>query len=197
VRAAPSVLATCAAALTLVGGAAARGGDYHVEGGSAFHRAQVRAALEASSFDWNAVPAHVTVHIAPGAAPTAAPGHIWLDPRLLDAGIFSWAVVQDEYAHQVDYFLLGEAQRRLLNGLLGTEVWYRSERPGLRHAAYGSERFTSTFVWAYWPVAANSYRPRSAADEAAAMDPVRFRRILPALIAGGGMPELWVAARAD
>jgi hypothetical protein len=196
VRAALPLLLTCAAALALAGDAAARGGDYHVEGGSAYHRAQVRAALEASSFDWNAVPAHVTVHLVRGAAPTASPGHVWLDPRLLEAGVFSWAIVQDEYAHQVDFFLLGEEQRRILNALLGTEVWCYGERPGLSHAAYGCERFTSTFVWAYWPVAANSYRPRSVADEAAAMDPVRFRRILPALIAGGGVPELWVAARA-
>jgi hypothetical protein len=185
----------CAVALAFAGGAAARGGQYEFDGGTAFHRAQVRGALEASVFDWNAVP-HVTVHIVPGAAPTASPGHIWLDPRLLEAGIFSWAVVQDEYAHQVDFFLLGEAQRRALNRLLGTEVWYRSERPGLPHAAYGSERFTSTFVWAYWPVPANGYRPRGRAHEAAAMDPHRFRLILPALIATGELPPVWSFARA-
>lgn len=196
-RAVPSVLATCAAALALAGGAAARGGDYDFEGGSAFHRAQVRGALEASSFDWSVVPAHITVHILRGAAPAATPGHIWLDPRLLEAGIFSWAVVQDEYAHQVDFFLLGEEQRRILNGLLRTEVWCYADRPGLPHAAYGCERFTSTLVWAYWPVASNSYRPRSVADEAAAMDPVRFRLILPALIASGEVPLLGFAARAS
>lgn len=193
-RAALSLLAACAAALAVAGGAAARGGDYHVEGGSAFHRAQVRSALEASAFDWSAVPAHVTVYVVPGAAPTASPGHIWLDPRLLEAGIFSWAIVQDEYAHQVDFFLLGEQQRRLLNSLLRTQVWCHGDRPGLPHAAYGCERFTSTLVWAYWPVAANSYRPRRAADEGAAMDPARFRLVLSALIAGGDVPLFWSAS---
>src|SRR5207249_9772611 len=134
---------------------------YTFDGGTRGERTQVRSALAASSFDFDNIPGAVRVHIVPGAWPHATPGEVWLDPGLLQAGIFSWAVVQDEFAHQVDYLVLSDADRAALGQALGTPVWCHADDPGLPHAAYGCERFTSTFVWAYWPAAANTYRPTS------------------------------------
>ena len=37
---------------------------------------------------------------------SATPGHVWLDRGLLASGRFAWATVMDEYAHQVDFFVL-------------------------------------------------------------------------------------------
>lgn len=180
-RTAPAALVLCLA-LVLPAAAQARGGSYVVEGGTEAHRAQIRAALDASAFDWGVVPGTVTIHVVAGVRPAATPGHIWLDSALLEAGVFSWAVVQDEYAHQVDFLVLDEAQRRLLAGALGGRAWCHADQPGLPHADYGCERFTSTLVWAYWPAAGNVYRPRSARDESAAMEPARFRALLSGLI---------------
>src|SRR5258708_39894714 len=56
-------------------------------------------------------------------ATEATTGHIWLDAGLLDAGMFSWGTVQHEYAHEVDFFLLDSAKRRLLQTLIGGEGW--------------------------------------------------------------------------
>lgn len=52
------------AALALPGQALAGGGNYVFDGGSAKERATVRAALEASSFNWGLVPGPVTIHVA-------------------------------------------------------------------------------------------------------------------------------------
>src|SRR6266542_1693776 len=100
-------------ALALPSAALARGGSYAVVGGNAADRAQVRGALDASVFDWNAVPGLIQIHLLPGVSAYSTPGEIWLDPGLLRAGVFSWAVVQDEYAHQVDFFLLRSEERRV------------------------------------------------------------------------------------
>lgn len=173
--------AACAIVVALLCPAAAlaRGGSFAVVGGTPAERAQVRAALDASSFDWSTIPAVVQVHIAPGVSSYATPGAVWLDANLLHAGVFSWAVVQDEFAHQVDWFLLDDAQRDLLNAALGTRYWCHADRPGLAHSAYGCERFTSTFVWAYWPSPRNAYRP---ANGEVAMAPWRFRTLLDGLL---------------
>jgi len=169
----------------LAADAHAGGGSYVFEGGTQAQRAQVRAALEASEFDWGLVPATVTIHIARGVDSHARPGRIWLDADLLDSGRFAWAVVQDEYAHQVDFFLLDAEKRARLTRELGARAWCY-EVPGLRHSEYGCERFASTLVWAYWQSPENAYRPRAAGDESAAMAPDRFRRLLAELV---GMPE--------
>lgn len=85
---------------------------YRFDGGTVSQRSQVRAALRASSFDWSVVPAVVTVHIVRGLGNSeAAPGEIWLDADLLDSGTFAWGVVQHEYAHQVDFFVLDDHVR--------------------------------------------------------------------------------------
>jgi hypothetical protein len=158
--------------------ALAVGGDYVFAGGSSKERSQVRAALEVSEFDWNVVPEQVTIHLAPGIDSHAFPRHIWLDSNLLAAGIFAWAVVQDEYAHQVDYLLFDDSTRARLNLALGGKAWCHSHTPGLRHSEYGCERFASTLVWSFWPSRQNSYRPRNATDEAAAMPARQFRALV-------------------
>src|SRR6266849_1334883 len=82
--------------------ALAGGGNYVFAGGTPKQQSQVRSALEASAFNWNLVSAQITIHIAPGINSEATTGDIWLDANLLNAGRFSWGIVQHEYAHQVD-----------------------------------------------------------------------------------------------
>ncbi len=142
----------------------------------------MRLALDASSFDWSVVPP-VEIAIREGVGSYSLPGRITLEAALLDAGIFSWAVVQDEYAHQIDYLVLGEREWSLLNRKLLGRVWCHADQPGLPHADYGCERFTSTFVWAFWPVRQNAYRPTSRSDESASMAPGRFRALVQQLLA--------------
>jgi hypothetical protein len=81
------------------------GGNYRFDGGTASQRTQVREALKASSFNWSVVKAQITIHIQRGTDSHAVRGEIWLDAGLLDSGRFSCATVQDEYSHQVDFFL--------------------------------------------------------------------------------------------
>ena len=164
-------------ALVLVHPAFGAGGSYVFDGGTPKQEAQVKAALDASAFDWDLVPARVTIHIAPGIESRASRGHIWLDGDLLSAGRFAWGAVQHEYAHQVDFFLLDDADRARLNAALGGKVWCSSPTP-LVHALYGCERLASTLAWSYWPDRFSSMRPRTATDESAAMAPAAFRSLL-------------------
>jgi len=180
-RAAAGTLAAALATLAFTPAALATGGNYVFVGGGAADRAQVRAALTASRFDWNVVPVQIQIHLVRGVSAYATPGNVWLDPNLLRAGVFSWAVVQDEYAHQVDFFVLDDGQRAVLKDMLGTHVWCHADHPGLAHAAYGCERFTSSLVWAYWPSPNNAYRPSSPHAEAS-VDPWRFRYVLGSLL---------------
>jgi hypothetical protein len=178
--------ATVAAALGLVapalpGSAQAGGGDYVFEGATPAERSTVRAALETSSFDWGVVPQRITVHVGPVGTSYATPGHVWLDRDLLRTGRFAWPTIMDEYAHQVDFFVLDGGHRALLQQRLGASAWCY-EVDGLGHSAYGCERFSSMLAWAYWPARESSYRPRSAADETAAMPAADFRRLLSGLV---------------
>ena len=172
-------------ALWTAGPALAGGGNYVFAGGTPKQQAQVRSALDASAFDWNLVPAQITVHIAPGITSEATTGNIWLDGNLLNAGRFSWGIVQHEYAHQVDFYLLDETKRAFLEQALGGKDWCYGV-PGLQHAQYGCERFASTLAWAYWPSSDNSMKPASAKDESAAMAPAKFRALLATMI---GAPD--------
>jgi hypothetical protein len=176
------LLAALFVVLAFPGTAAAAGGDYVFDGGTARERLEVRRALNASSFPWGVVPERVVVHIVPGVASHATPGHIWVDADLLDGDPFGWAVVQDEYAHQVDFFVLDDADRALLNAQLGGLDWCYG-LAGLAHSAYGCERFASTLVWAYWPSPKNAYRPMTRSDESAAMAPRPFRALLGRILA--------------
>ena len=51
----------------------AKGGDYILDGSTAKARAEVRRALDASAFDWSAVPARVTIHIRPASTHLVLP----------------------------------------------------------------------------------------------------------------------------
>jgi len=175
------LVAPTVAALCLAGVARAGGGDYVFDGGTLAEQAQVRAALEASSFNWSLVPVRITIHIARDIPSSqASPSQIWLDAGLLDSGEFSWAFVQHEYGHQVDFFLLDDAKRAALEQALGAEVWFYDEP--LPHAAYGCERFASTLAWAYWQSPDNALEPRSARDESGGMPPAQFRALLTRLL---------------
>src|SRR5581483_4369290 len=103
--------------------AQASGGNYVFDGGTPAEQQQVRLALQASAFNWSAVPAQITITIEPTAVSESVQGRIWLDSNLLDAGRFSWGVVQNEYAHQVDFYLLNDAQRAQLTRALGAAAW--------------------------------------------------------------------------
>jgi hypothetical protein len=176
-----AVVFTAVLALGAAAPALASGGDYTFAGGTAKQQFQVKSALAASSFDWSLVPQQIVIHITPGMQSEATVGNIWLDANLLDAGIFSWGVVQHEYAHQVDFFLLDDTKRQALNVALGGTDWCYSV-PGLAHAQYGCERFASTLAWAYWPNASNSMRASSVRDESAAMQPAKFRQLMTVMI---------------
>ena len=187
------VLCAAAASLALAGNADAAGGNYGFDGGTPRQQAEIKAALDASSFNWSIVPARITIHVAPRTGTYARPGHIWIDADLLSAGRFAWSSVQDEYGHQVDFFLLDDAKREILRGALGGKDWCYGVL-GLSHGEYGCERFSSTLVWSYWQSPDNAYRPTSAADESAAMKPAAFRALLARLI---GAPDTVTVAAAS
>lgn len=161
--------------------AVASGGNYTFDGGTPAERAQVRAALNASLFDWSVVPEQITIRIAPGLNSSASAGTIELDSGLLHAGRFSWGVIQHEYAHQVDFFLLDDAAREQLTARLGGKSWWQTPS-GLDHQTLTSERFASTVAWAYWPMQDNVLRPLSTNDEAGAVAPASFRALLGGLL---------------
>jgi hypothetical protein len=189
---AAAALLTVALALLFTPGALAGGGRYVFDGGTPDEQAQVRGALQASSFDWSVVPVTVTVHVARGIGSSAAPGQIWLDADLLDSGTYSWGVVQHEYAHQVDFFLLSAAARAQLLAALGGASWWQASTAArapdgtLRHASLASERFASTLAWSYWQSPANTLRPQGQNDEAGGMAPAKFRQLLATLLSRGG-----------
>lgn len=155
------VLLFALAALFVPAEARAGGGAYVFSGGSEAARAQVRAALEASSFDWGLVRVTVTVRIADCGCAGSRPGLIVLDEKLLASApygrAYTWAIVQHEYAHQVWDFALDDGARALLRARLrGVDLCY--EQPGVPHDAHACERFADTLAWAYWPDRANPTR---------------------------------------
>ncbi len=176
-----------AAMLAFVAGpvdrAAAAGGTYVFDGGTLAEQTQVVSALNASSFNWSLVQAQIVIHIVRNASTEAPPGNIWVDANLLDAGRFAWGIVQHEYAHQVDFFLLNDTARSTLEATLGGQDWCYTVA-GLAHSAYGCERFASVLSWAYWPSSDNALQPQHRADESAAMAPAAFRTLVSSLIGG-------------
>jgi len=171
-----------ALALAHTGAAQAAGGTYRLDGGTAYERSQVHAALAASSFNWNRVRAMITIHIRPGEMSHSTRGEIWLDADLLDSGRFGWATVQDEYAHQVDFFLLTPQMRAELQAALGATAWCYENASVVAHSDQGCERFTSMIPWAYWQSKDNAYRPTSKTDESASMAPAKFRVLVARLL---------------
>jgi hypothetical protein len=181
------LLLACTAMGTALSPAAARAA-YSIDGGTPAEHTIVRMGLAASSFPWQIVPAHVRIHIQAGVLSHAVPGEIWLDSHLLDAGRFSWAIVQHEFAHQVDFFLLNDSERVDLTARLGGVSWWNTTRYALApdgsraHGELTAERFASTLTWAYWPCRANVLRPESPGDESAALAPAQFRALLASLL---------------
>jgi len=169
--------------------ALAQGGNVSFAGGTAREQATVRAALDASSFDWGLIPRTVVVHIGTYGDSYSTYGNVFLDESVLDSGRFAWGVVQHELAHQVDFFLLDNAKRSVLQQRLGGKDWCY-ETPGVTHADHGCERFASELAWAYWPSSDNSMRPTSPDDEAGAMPVAAFRTLLAQLL---GKPSVAAA----
>jgi hypothetical protein len=170
-----------ALALLLPANGLAAGGNYGFEGATPTERSTVRAALNASSFDWSLVPQRITIHVGTYGVSHSTPQHIWLDRGLVAAGRFAWGTVMDEYAHQVDFLVLDAPHREVLQQRLRASAWCY-EREGLAHGANGCERFASMVAWAYWPSKQNSYSPRSGSDESAAMPAGEFRALLSTLV---------------
>ncbi len=173
------VFAAFVVACTFAPAAAAVGGNYVIQGGTSYERLQVHEALDASSFNWSLVPATITIVIDPSITrDQSVSGEIFLDPALLDSGDFGWGVVQNEYAQQVDLFLLTDAQHAIFNSALGGTAWCYTDEPGLQLAQYGCERFASTLAWAYWSSPLNCIQPAYAGAVAAGMSPAAFRAFL-------------------
>jgi hypothetical protein len=176
-----TTIVVTAAALLLAGPAHAIGGNYVIKGGTPKQQAEVRAALDASSFDWDVVPGRVAIRIVRGSKTYSSRGKIVLDSRLIEAGRPSWAIIQHEYAHQVHFFLFGPETAARVNRAIGGRSWCY-EVQGLDHHQYGCERFASTLAWAYWPSSDNVLKPRSPNDESAAMAPAKFRALVASLL---------------
>ncbi|CAB4697372.1 MAG: hypothetical protein F2663_05540 [Actinobacteria bacterium] len=176
--------AACVVTLAPVERASAAGGNYVFDGGSTAEQGQVTAALNASAFNWSLVTSQVTIHIVRNVATEATPGNIWVDANLLDAGRFSWGIVQHEYAHQVDFFLLNDTTRTTLQSSLGGQDWCYGVS-GLPHSAYGCERFASVLAWSYWQSSDNALQPQRRGDESSAMAPAAFRTLMVSLLGSG------------
>jgi hypothetical protein len=175
------VFATFVAACAISPAAHASGGNYVIQGGTPYEQSQVHQALDASSFNWNLVTQQILIDIDPTITrDQSIPGEIFLNPDLLNAGELSWGVVQNEYAHQVDLYLLTPAQDALFNTALGGTAWCYSDQLGLQLAQYGCERFASTLAWAYWQSPQNCIQPAYVGVVAAGMSPAAFRAFLTA-----------------
>jgi hypothetical protein len=166
--------------------ALAADGSYSFAGGTPKQQATVRAALNASSFDWDVLPRSITVHIGPIGGSYSQVGNVYLDGSLLDSGRFSWGVVQHEFSHQVDFLLFDDTKRALLNAALGGKDWCYSV-VGLKHSDYGCERFASELAWAYWPSTDNVMSPASTGGESGGMPVAQFRALVAVLV---GVPSL-------
>jgi hypothetical protein len=180
-------LLVAALACVFAQGAFARGGSYAFAGGTAKEQAAVRAALEVSSFDWGLIPRTITVHVGAYGTSYSTVGDVYLDATLLDSGRFAWGVVQHEFAHQVDFFLLDDAKRELLRQQLGGADWCY-ETPGLDHEQHGCERFASELAWAYWQSDDNCMRPATTGGESNGMALAAFRALLGQLIGAPTAP---------
>jgi hypothetical protein len=162
--------------------ALAAGGSYSFDGGTAKQQATVRAALAASSFDWGVLPRSITVHIGAIGGSYSQAGEVYLDGSLLGSGRFAWGVVQHEFGHQVDFLLLDDSKRALLEAALGGTDWCYGVT-GLAHSDYGCERFASELSWAYWGAPDSSMSPTATRGESTWMPVAQFRALLSQLLA--------------
>jgi hypothetical protein len=147
------LLALSVGFLASAGDAFATGGNYLFEGGSPEAQAQVSAALNRSAFDFSIVPTRITIRITSCGCAGSRPGEIVLDETVLTSSPYgarhAWGIVQDEYAHQVDFFVLDVSDRRALLRRFGGKAWCYEVR-GFAHDDYGCERFSTLVAWAYW-----------------------------------------------
>jgi hypothetical protein len=165
----------------LAQGALASPANVSFAGGTAREQATVRSALAASRFDWSLIPGVVTVHVGAYGDSYSTAGDVFLDAQLLDSGKFAWGVVQHEFGHQVDFFLLDDTKRALLQQALGATDWcYEQQLPN--HSDHGCERFASELSWAYWQSPDNSMQPADCGGESAGMPVAQFRALLAQLI---------------
>jgi hypothetical protein len=171
-----TILLLAVVSLALSGKAQAAGGNYVFDGGTASQQRSVSAALNASSFNWSRVPNRITIHIKKNVASEAAPGQIWIDSNLLNAGKFAWGTIQHEYAHQVDFFLMNDLMRAEVATKLGGASWWQSGTFG--HSKLTSERFASTLAWSYWSSNHNTMRPAMLGIESGAIAPTQFRALV-------------------
>jgi len=182
-----SVAFACALiSLAFAGTARAGGGNYVFNGGTPAQQAEVKVALDASSFPWSVVPRQVVIHIGAGYPTQATPGHVWLNANLVDSGVFSHGLIQHEYAHQVDFLMLTGGARRELLPVLGGKQWCWGDGEQLEHDEYGCERFASTLAWSFWQSPDNALAPDSLGSESAALAPSRFKALLGALLKAPG-----------
>jgi hypothetical protein len=156
-----------------------------IEGGSPETQETVRAALNASSFDFNRVPAQITIKISRCGCAGARPGVIVLDEAVLsDTSLgsrYSSGIIQHEYAHQIDYFLFQKSDRAAVRRTLGGQDWcYEVARLG--HDEHGCERFADVFSWAFWPAKGNMLRAEAKAI-APKMTPKKLRAFVNRLLA--------------
>jgi len=180
-RRAALILLTAVLSCVFAQAGKAAGGSYVFQGGTPSERTQVVSALNVSSFDWSLIPQTITVHIGAYGDSYSTYGNVYLDGSLLDAGEFSWGVVQHEFGHQVDFFLLDDAKRAILQQALGGKDWCY-EVPGLQHSDNACERFASELAWAYWPSPENCMRPTPQDEEGGEMPVAAFRSLLAQLI---------------
>jgi hypothetical protein len=181
-----ATLASIAVTFAVAGSASAAGGTYVFDGGNAKQQANVRAALAASTFNWNLLP-QITIHIAKGTDSFAKPGEIWLDADLLDSGSFAWQTVQHEYGHQIDFALLDAPKRAALQAVLGGSDWCY-ETPGLSHQAHGCERFADSVATSYR--VAPTTATRSLTSSSALTTAAKFRTLLNGLLAAPAAPAV-------
>src|SRR6266550_6376173 len=113
-------------------------GTFTFDGGTKKERETVVAALDASSFDWSLLPGSIVIHVVHGEPSRSIPHEIWLDADLLHSGQFAWGVVQHEYAHQIDFLVLTDANRSVLAPVVGGTSWWGT---GLAHGSMSGERF--------------------------------------------------------
>lgn len=181
--------------LVPAGHALAAGGNYVFSGGSEAARAQVRMALDRSAFNWSRVPAQITIRITNCGCAGAKPGEIVLDEKLLTSSPFgryhAWGIVQHEYAHQVDFFLLDARDRSALSRRLGGKAWCY-EVKGVGHDDNGCERFATFVAWAFWKSGANSQAPHWA--QRTSIRRPAFRKLVQRLLAAPAAPARAPAA---
>lgn len=185
------ILAVMVAALIFAGTAAAKGGSFAFDGGTPFEQQQVTQALAVSSFDFSQVTQAITVHIVPSTDPHLAggteagystPGDVWLSTYWLEFGQLGWGIVQHEFAHEIDYYVLTDAQRadllKHLDPSGSTTSW--CDHAAL-YEARPCEWFASELAYAFWPSDANIQAPNYTGNLSGHMTPTAFRAELDSL----------------